>query len=79
MATAIYKTKNIFLFDGTEVQIMPLKIKYLRDFMDAFNMIKETKTDDEAMLVLLECTRIAMKQYYPSISNSIDLIEENIE
>lgn len=79
MATSIYKTKRIFLFDGTEISITPLKIQHLREFMDAFNMIKETKTDDEAMLVLLECTRIAMKQYFPSISNSIALIEDNID
>jgi hypothetical protein len=79
MATSIYKTKNIYLFDGTEIQIMPLKIKYLREFMDAFNKIKDTKDDDEAMVVLLECTRIAMKQYYPSVSTSIEELEDNID
>lgn len=79
MATSIYKTKNIYLFDGTEIQIMPLKIKYLREFMDAFDKIKDTKNDDEAMVVLLECTRIAMKQYYPSISKSIEDLEDNID
>ena len=79
MATSIYKTKNIYLFDGTEIEIMPLKIKYLREFMDAFDKIKETKDDDQAMVVLLECTRIAMKQYYPSISNSIEELEDNID
>lgn len=79
MATAIYKTKNIFLFDGTEIQIMPLKIKYLREFMDAFDKIKVTSTDDEAMVVLLECTRISMKQYYPQISHSIEDLEDNID
>lgn len=79
MATSIYKTKNIYLFDGTEIQIMPLKIKYLREFMDAFDKIKSTKNDDEAMLVLLECTRIAMKQYYPLISKSIEELEDNID
>lgn len=79
MATSIYKTKNIYLFDGTEIQIMPLKIKYLREFMDAFDKIKYTKDDDEAMSVLLECTRIAMKQYYPSISKSIEDLEDNID
>lgn len=79
MATSIYKTKNIYLFDGTEIQIMPLKIKYLREFMDAFDKIKYTKNDDEAMSVLLECTRIAMKQYYPSISKSIEDLEDNID
>ena len=79
MATQIYKTKNIYLFDGTEIQTMPLKIKYLREFMDAFDKIKYTKDDDEAMIVLLECTRIAMKQYYPSISGSIEELEDNID
>ena len=79
MATSIYKTKNVYLFDGTEIQIMPLKIKYLREFMDAFDKIKNTKNDDEAMLVLLECTRIAMKQYYPLISKSIEDLEDNID
>lgn len=79
MATTIYKTKNIFLFDGTEIETMPLKIKYLREFMDEFNKIKNTTTDDEAMVVLLECTRIAMKQYYPQISNTVEDIEDNID
>ena len=79
MATKVYKTKNIHLFDGTEIQIMPLKIKYLREFMDAFDNIKDTTNDDDAMLVLLECTRIAMKQYFPSISKSIEDLEDNID
>ena len=79
MATTIYKTKRIYLFDGTEIEIMPLKIKFLREFMDAFDKIKDTKNDDEAMIVLLECTRIAMKQYYPSISKSIEELEDNID
>jgi len=79
MATSIYKTKNIYLFDGTEIQIMPLKIKYLREFMDVFNNIKQTSNDDESMIVLLECTRIAMKQYCPQISKSIEDLEDNID
>jgi hypothetical protein len=79
MATSIYKTKSIYLFDGTEIEIMPLKIKYLREFMDAFNKIKYAKDDDESMIVLTECTRIAMKQYYPEISRSIEDLEDNID
>jgi len=79
MATSIYKTKNIYLFDGTEIQIMPLKIKYLREFMDVFNNIKQTSNDDESMMVLLECARIAMKQYYPQISKNLEDLEDNID
>ena len=79
MATSIYKTKNVYLFDGTEIEIMPLKIKYLREFMDAFDKIKYSENDDESMMVLTECTRIAMKQYYPLISKSIEDLEDNID
>ena len=79
MATKIYKTKNIYLFDGTEIEIMPLKIKYLREFMDVFDTIKNTKNDDEAMMVLLNCTRVAMKQYFPEISKNIEDLENNID
>ena len=79
MATSIYKTKNVYLFDGTEIEIMPLKIKHLREFMDAFDKIKYAENDDESMMVLTECTRIAMKQYYPLISKSIEDLEDSID
>jgi hypothetical protein len=47
--------------------------------MDAFNKIKYAQDDDESMMVLTECTRIAMKQYYPEISKSIEDLEDNID
>lgn len=79
MATTIYQTKTIALFDGTEIEISPLKIWYLRKFMDTFQHISKTSNDDEAILVLLECTRICMEQYYPEISSSISDVEDNID
>lgn len=79
MATEIYKTEIIQLFDGTEIELVPLKIKYLRQFMDAFEAIRATKNDDESILVLVECVRICMKQFYPQISKSIEDVENNID
>ena len=79
MATTIYNTQIIQLFDGTELEIIPLKIKYLREFMAAFDDIKSTADDDAAMQVLVECTRICMKQFYPEISGSVEQIEDNID
>jgi len=78
MATTIYNSQIIYLFDGTELEIIPLKIKYLREFMLEFNNIKNTKNDDEAISVLVECVRICMKQYYPKISVSVKDIEDNV-
>jgi hypothetical protein len=79
MATTIYKSEIIYLFDGTELEIMPLKIKYLREFMQAFENVKVTKNDDEAIAALVECVRVCMKQYYPSISGSVEDIEDSID
>jgi hypothetical protein len=79
MATTIYKSEIIYLFDGTELEIMPLKIKYLREFMQAFENVKLTKNDDEAIAALVECVRVCMKQYYPPISGSVEDIEDSID
>lgn len=79
MATTIYNTQIIELFDGTQLEIIPLKIKYLREFMIAFDGIKESKNDDDSMQVLVECTRICMKQYYPEISATVEQIEDNLD
>lgn len=65
MATKIYNTKTISLIDGSEIYAIPLKIKHLRDFMVAFEEVKDASSDDEAIDKLVECVRIAMKQYKP--------------
>ncbi len=79
MATTVYKNKIIKLVDGTELEIVPLKIKYLREFMDTFSFINQAKNDDDSILLLLECVRIAMKQYYPKLSHSVSDVEDNID
>jgi len=78
MATTVYKNKFITLMDGTEIEILPLKIKYLRELMDAFQGMTEADETDKTIAVLVECTRIAMKQYCPKISASIIDIEDNL-
>ena len=77
MATTVYKNKFINLIDGTEIEIMPLKIKYLRELMDAFSDIANADNDDKTIEVLVECTRIAMKQYCPKLSKSSEDVEDN--
>lgn len=79
MATTVYQNKIIKLIDGTELEIMPLKIKYLREFMEAFEYVKKAKNDDEAIDYLLECVRITMKQYYPEITLTKSDIEDSLD
>jgi hypothetical protein len=76
MATEVYSKGNIYLIDGTELEIIPLKIKYLREFMVEFEGVKNASDDDSAIEVLVKCVGICMKQYYPEISN---LVEDHLD
>ena len=79
MATRLYKTNYVKTIDGKKIKIIPLRLKYLHDFMETFENIKNSKDDDEAIQILVECVRIAMMQYYPEISDSTDSIEDNFD
>jgi hypothetical protein len=72
MATEVYKIDNIFLIDGRELEIVPLKIKYLREFMSVFQSMKKATNDDEAIEVLTKCASVCLKQYFPEISKNAD-------
>jgi len=73
MATKIYDTKKISLVDDRIITVSPLKIKYLREFLEKFETIKQAKSDDESISVLAECALISMQQYCPSIKTIEDL------
>ena len=79
MATRIYKSDIITLMDGEKIEIYPLKIRYLREFMEAFHLIKESKNDIESISYLSECARIAMQQYKPEIAGTIEDLEDNVD
>ena len=78
MATKIYETAYVSTVDGIELYLTPLKIKYLREFMDAFENVKSTDNDNDAIFSLVECARIAMKQYYPAIK-TVEDVEDNFD
>jgi len=78
MATKIYDSSNIQTIDGEEIYITPLKIKYLREFMDAFEDVKSAGEDADAMSSIIRCVRIAMKQYCPEIK-TIEQVEDSFD
>ena len=79
MATTVYSTQIVETVDGIQIEMSPLKIKYLREFMDAFNNMKTAQTENDSINIITECVRITMKQYYPSLSMSTDNIEDNFD
>ena len=78
MAKSIYKSENITLIDGTEIYVTPLKIKYLRMFMEEFSTLKESKDDMDAIHRIAKCVAITMNQYCPVI-NTTELVEDNFD
>jgi hypothetical protein len=79
MATIVYSTKMVETVEGIQIEMSPLKIKYLREFMDAFNNMKTAETENDSINIITECVRISMKQYYPSLSVSTEDIEDNFD
>jgi hypothetical protein len=79
MPTEVYKTGYVRTIDGLEIEIIPIKIKYLKQLMIAFDAVQESKSEDKTIEILAECCRIAMKQYCPEFSNSLSDIEDNFD
>jgi len=75
MAKVIYEKEPVFLIDGTQVMLGPLKIKFLREFMDVFDLIEFAKGDEQTIMVLSECATVCMRQYHPIIQKREDLEE----
>lgn len=79
MATEIYKVQKIYTINDVEITIEPLKIKYLKKFMDAFFVIEPDLDQDETLNVLSECVRICMEQLYPKLSKSVEDVQDNFD
>ena len=76
MATKIYDSEIIRFMDGDVQYITPLKIKYLRPFLDIFSKID--KVEGDKLDTLLECGLIAMMQYRPEI-DTVEKLEDVLD
>ena len=80
MATTVYETDTITLIDGSVVEVRPLKISLLREFMKKFEGIAKVAEDnDKSMDLLMACVQIAMKQYKPELAADAKALEENLD
>lgn len=80
MATNINEAKTVTMIDGTTVEVRPLKISLLREFMKKFEGIAKVAEDnDKSMNILMECVQIAMKQYSPELASDTKALEDNLD
>jgi hypothetical protein len=78
MATRIQEKTTVETIDGILIEVQPLKIKYLREFMEEFQLVKTAQDDNEATGFLVGCARVAMKQFYPEFDTD-EKIEDNFD
>lgn len=80
MATTVNEEKTVTMVDGTKLNVRPLKISLLREFMKKFEGIAKVADDnDKSMNVLMECVQIAMKQYNPELAGDVAKLEDNLD
>lgn len=77
MATEIYKSEVIKLMDDSHLYITPLKIRYLREFMQKFEDVRATTNEQDTISALVDCALITMQQYRPEIK-TVDELEDII-
>jgi len=77
MAITVNEPTAIALLDGTVINARPLKLSLLREFSKAFAKISEVADDeDKSIDLLLECVKVALKQYAPELlEDTVDLEE----
>jgi hypothetical protein len=79
MPTEVYKIGYVKTVEGIDIEIIPLKIKYLKELMVAFDAVHNSSSEEETISILSECCRISMKQYYPEFSKNIEILEDNFD
>ena len=79
MDKAIYNTHYIQTVDEKEIEISPLKIKYMREFMECFKDIHGAQSKSAAVDIIAKCVQISMKQFCPEISKSVEAVEDNFD
>ena len=82
MATTIYDIEVVELIDGSLIELRPLKIKLLREFMSEFTKgisDEENTTEDSSLDLLMRCVGIAMKQYKPELALEPEKLEDVLD
>lgn len=80
MTTTINEKKIVTLIDGTEIEVRPLKISLLRDFMKKFETLGAVSEDNEkSMNVLMACVQIAISQYKPELAADAKALEDLLD
>lgn len=84
MAKTVYTEETIQLQTGEDVILKPLPIKYLKQFNEKLNDLKEEwrkeeGDEDAAMDLLIDLSAICIKKQFPELAADRELLEEALD
>ena len=79
MATTVYDVEKIKLQNGVEVELKPLTIKELREFMKVINKTAEVSTEDETLTLLIDACAVALAKQLPELVKDRDAFEDVLD
>lgn len=79
MPTNVYEIGEVFTIDGIRIEISPLKLKYMKRFMEIFETISGAIDNDSAIDTMSECVRICMEQFAPEYSYDLESVQDNFD
>lgn len=79
MPTNVYEIGEVFTMDGIRIPLEPLKIKYMKRFMEIFQTISGAEDDQVAIDTMSECVRICMEQFAPEYSEDLESVQDNFD
>jgi hypothetical protein len=68
MATRVYDVVELELQDGSVVEIRPLSIKRLRNFMEKIEDLSKAETEIESLSVLSDAATVAIQAFRPDVT-----------
>jgi len=79
LATTVYDVETIKLQDGTEIELKPLTIKKLREFMKVIAKTENATTEEETMAILVEACGIPLFPQLKELENDLDKLEDKLD
>lgn len=79
MASTVYEVEKIKLQNGAEVELKPLTIKELREFMKVINKTAAVTTEDETLTLLIDACAVALEKQLPELVKDRDAFEDVLD
>jgi len=79
LATTVYSVEEIELQNGDVVQLKPLSIKELREFMKAVQKTAESTSEDDTLTFLIDACAVALKKQSPDLVKDRDALEDALD